>query len=185
MQMSQLNREIATLAGGCFWCLEAVFRQLRGVEQAVSGFIGGQVVNPTYKQVCGGQTGHAEAVQITFDPAVISFDELLAVFFSSHNPTTLNRQGHDIGTQYRSGIFYHTPQQQAAAQAMIEELNAAHLWPDPIVTEITPAPTFYPAEDYHQDYYANNRSQPYCQVVVAEKVAHVREMFAALLIAST
>lgn len=176
--MTANNREIATLAGGCFWCLEAVFRQLRGVELAVSGFIGGQLENPTYKQVCGGWTGHAEAVQITFDPAIISFDELLAVFFSSHNPTTLNRQGHDNGTQYRSGIFYHSSAQQAAAQVMIAELNAAHIWPDIIVTEVTPAPVFYPAENYHQDYFANNFSQPYCQAVVASKVAHVREHFA-------
>jgi len=169
---------VTTLAGGCFWCLEAVFRQLRGVERAVSGFIGGQVKNPTYEQVCGGQTGHAEAVQITFDPAVISFDELLAVFFSSHNPTTLNRQGNDIGTQYRSGIFYQTTEQMASARAMIAELDAARVWPNPIVTEVTPAPEFYPAEAYHQDYFANNARQPYCQVVVASKVAHVREMFA-------
>lgn len=176
--MTQTIREIATLAGGCFWCLEAVFRQLQGVEQAVSGFIAGHVPNPTYKQVCGGDTGYAEAVQITFDPTVISFDELLAVFFSSHNPTTLNRQGNDIGTQYRSGIFYHSAEQLASARAMIAELDAAHVWPNPIVTEVTPAPTFYPAEDYHQDYFANNAQQPYCQVVVASKVAHVREMFA-------
>lgn len=176
--MIQSNREVATLAGGCFWCLEAVFRQLQGVEQAVSGFIAGHVLNPTYKQVCTGETGHAEAVQITFDPAVISFDELLAVFFSSHNPTTLNRQGNDIGTQYRSGIFYHSAKQLTSARAMIAELDAAHVWPSPIVTEVTPAPTFYPAEDYHQDYFANNARQPYCQVVVASKVAHVREIFA-------
>ncbi len=178
IEPATLNRQIATLAGGCFWCLEAVFRQLRGVERAVSGFIGGQTADPTYKQVCGGDTGHAEAVQVTFDPAVISFDELLAVFFSSHNPTTLNRQGNDIGTQYRSGIFYHSPEQLASARAIIAELNAAHVWPDPIVTEVTPASTFYPAEDYHQDYFANNARQPYCQVVVAAKVAHVREAFA-------
>ncbi len=176
--MIQSMREIATLAGGCFWCLGAVFRQLRGVEKAVSGFIAGRAANPSYKQVCGGDTGHAEAVQITFDPSVISFDELLAVFFSSHNPTTLNRQGNDIGTQYRSGIFYHTAEQLASARAMIAELDAAHIWPNPVVTEVTAATTFYPAEDYHQDYFANNAQQPYCQVVVASKVAHVRKMFA-------
>jgi peptide-methionine (S)-S-oxide reductase len=178
---TKLNLETTTLAGGCFWCLEAVFRQLRGVEKAVSGFIDGQTLNPTYKQVCNGDTGHAEAVQITFDLTLISFEELLAVFFSSHNPTTLNRQGNDIGTQYRSGVFYHTPQQQAAAQAMVAELNAAQVWPHPIVTEITPASVFYAAEDYHQDYFANNAHQPYCQVVVAGKVAHVREAFPAKL----
>lgn len=169
--------ETTTLAGGCFWCLEAVFRQLRGVEKVVSGFIAGHTLNPTYKQVCNGDTGHAEAVQITFDPAQITFEELLAVFFSSHNPTTLNRQGNDIGTQYRSGVFYHSSEQQAAAQAMVEELNAAHVWPQPVVTEITPASVFYAAEDYHQDYFANNAHQPYCQVVVAGKVKHVREAF--------
>lgn len=176
--MTPTKQEIATLAGGCFWCLEAVFRQLRGVEHAVSGFIGGQSADPTYKQVCEGWTGYAEAVQITFDPAVISFEELLAVFFSSHNPTTLDRQGHDVGTQYRSGIFHHSPEQRAAAQAMIAELDAARVWADPVVTEITPASVFYPAESYHQDYFANNPGQPYCQVVVASKVAHVRKAFA-------
>ncbi len=176
--MTREYREIATLAGGCFWCLEAVFRQLRGVETAVSGFIGGTLADPTYQQVCGGNTGHAEAVQISFDPSLISYDELLAVFFSSHNPTTLNRQGNDIGTQYRSGIFYHSAEQLASARAVIAELDAAHVWRDPIVTEVTAASRFYPAEEYHQDYFANNARQPYCQLVVAAKVAHVREMFA-------
>lgn len=165
--------ETATLAGGCFWCLEAVFRQLRGVEQVVSGFIGGRLANPSYKQVCGGDTGHAEAVQISFDPAVVSFRDLLEVFFALHDPTTLNRQGNDVGTQYRSGIFYHSAAQRDAARRYIAELENAPL----VVTEITPAGTFYPAEDYHQDYFANNAYQPYCQVVVAPKVLKVRKLF--------
>ena len=169
--------QTATLAGGCFWCLEAVFRQLQGVEAAVSGFIGGHALNPGYKAVCGGDTGHAEAVQIAYDPEKITFEDLLAVFFSSHDPTTLNRQGNDVGTQYRSAIFTHTPEQAAAARTMIDELEAARVWPRPVVTEITPAGTFYPAEDYHQDYFANNPNQPYCQVVVAGKVDHVRRAF--------
>lgn len=172
------NHETIILAGGCFWCLEAVFRQLRGVRSAVSGYIGGRVENPDYKQVCTGTTGHAEAVQITFDPALISLQELLEVFFSSHDPTTLNRQGNDIGTQYRSGIFYHTPEQEQIARQFIADLDAASLWPDPVVTEIMPATTFYPAEDYHQDYYASNARQPYCQLVVAPKVVKVRQHFA-------
>jgi peptide-methionine (S)-S-oxide reductase len=174
----QSNREIATLAGGCFWCFEAVFRQLKGVDKAVSGYIGGHVDNPTYKQVCGGDTGHAEAVQITFDPALITFGDLLEVFFALHDPTTLNRQGNDIGTQYRSGIFYHSAQQLATARQFIAELDAAHHWSAPVVTEITAASTFYPAEDYHQDYFANNAGQPYCQMVVAPKVTKVRKYFA-------
>lgn len=167
-----------TLAGGCFWCLEAVFRQLRGVLSAVSGYTGGHLPQPTYKQVCGGDTGHAEAVQISFDPALISLRDLLAVFFASHDPTTLNRQGNDIGTQYRSAIFYQDSEQKAEAQRLITELQAAHIWPQRIMTEITPAGMFYPAEGYHQDYYANNACQPYCQVVVAPKLAHVRAQFA-------
>jgi peptide-methionine (S)-S-oxide reductase len=173
----QSNREIATLAGGCFWCFEAVFRQLKGVEKAVSGFIGGHVLEPTYKQVCGGDTGHAEAVQIAFDPAVISFRDLLEVFFALHDPTTLNRQGNDVGTQYRSGVFHHSAEQQKTAQQFIAELDASGEWPRRVVTEVTPASTFYPAEDYHQDYFANNARQPYCQLVVAPKVAKVRQKF--------
>lgn len=171
------EREIATLAGGCFWCLEAVFRQLNGVEKAVSGFIGGKVLNPTYKQVCGGDTGHAEAVQITFDPSVISFGDLLEVFFALHDPTTLNRQGNDKGTQYRSGVFYHSEQQQIFAQQFIARIDASGEWPNQVVTEVTPAGTFYPAEEYHQDYFANNAYQPYCQLVVAPKVVKVRQQF--------
>ncbi len=171
-------QEIATLAGGCFWCLEAVFKQLRGVRKVVSGFIGGQLANPTYKHVCSGLTGHAEAVQITFDPGIISFRELLEVFFASHNPTTLNRQGNDVGTQYRSGVFYHTEAQREEALRTIAELNTRGVWHDPLVTEVTLASTFYPAEDYHQDYFVNNAQQPYCQLVVLPKVQDVRQKFA-------
>jgi peptide-methionine (S)-S-oxide reductase len=177
--MNLQKSEVATLAGGCFWCLEAVFRQLNGVAKVVSGFIGGHVNDPTYKQVCGGDTGHAEAVQITFDPALISFRDLLEVFFASHDPTTPNRQGNDVGTQYRSGIFYHSAAQQETAWQFIAELDAAGEWPHRVVTEITPASVFYPAEGYHQDYFANNARQPYCQLVVAPKVAAVRQKFAA------
>lgn len=171
------EKEVAIFAGGCFWCLEAVFRQLRGVESAVSGFIGGHRLNPTYKQVCEGTTGHAEAVQVTFDPQVISFHDLLEVFFASHNPTTLNRQGNDIGTQYRSGIFYQSEAQRLAAVQFIRNLDSSGAWSNPVVTEITSAGQFYPAEGYHQDYLANNTSQPYCQLVVMPKVAHVRQKF--------
>ncbi len=166
-----------TLAGGCFWCLEAVFRQLKGVRKAVSGYTGGQTLNPTYKQVCSGATGHAEAVQVTFDPAVITLEDLLAVFFASHDPTTLNRQGNDVGTQYRSGIFYHSEEQARLAGQCIQALQKPRHWPSPIVTEVTPATIFYPAEDYHQDYFANNPNQPYCMVVVAGKVDKVRKLF--------
>lgn len=167
--------EIATLAGGCFWCLEAVFRRLNGVDKVVSGYMGGHVANPDYKSVCSGNTGHAEVVQITFDPAVIRFDELLEVFFAIHDPTTLNRQGNDRGTQYRSAIFYHSPEQKTQAEMAIMREQAN--WPDAIVTELTEAKTFYPAEDYHQDYYANNPYQPYCQFVVAPKVRKALEKF--------
>jgi peptide-methionine (S)-S-oxide reductase len=172
------NHQTIILAGGCFWCMEAVFRQLKGVQRAVSGYIGGYVPDPGYKLVCNGTTGHAEVVQLTFDPALISLRELLEVFFSSHDPTTLNRQGNDVGTQYRSGIFYCTVEQKQIAQQFIAELNVAHFWPTPVVTEITPADTFYPAEDYHQDYFANNAHQSYCQLVVAPKIAKVRQYFA-------
>ncbi|MFM9912098.1 MAG: peptide-methionine (S)-S-oxide reductase MsrA [Methylophilaceae bacterium] len=171
-----MNQTI-TLAGGCFWCLEAVYRQLKGVNKAVSGYIAGHVLNPTYKQVCTGTTGHAEAVQVTFDPDVISLEDLLAVFFASHDPTTLNRQGNDIGTQYRSGIFYHTDEQREQVKKVIKTLEEKRYFPKPIVTELTAASTFYAAEDYHQDYYANNPNQPYCMVVVADKVNKVRKLF--------
>jgi peptide-methionine (S)-S-oxide reductase len=169
--------ETATLGGGCFWCLEAVYDQLKGVQDVVSGYAGGQVVNPTYRQVCSGTTGHAEVVQIRFDPQVITFDDLLDVFFTIHDPTTLNRQGADVGPQYRSAIFYHSPEQQAIAERKIKELDAQRLWPDPIVTEITPFDVFYPAEDYHQEYYENNLNQGYCQFIIAPKVAKFRKLY--------
>ena len=167
--------ETATLAGGCFWCLEAVFRRLKGVESVISGYMGGVAPNPTYRDVCTGTTGHAEVVQIRFDPAAISYADLLEVFFAIHDPTTLNRQGSDRGTQYRSAIFYHTPEQKAAAESALKAEQAN--WPDPIVTELMPVEAFYPAEDYHQDYFANNTYQPYCQFVVAPKVRKVVEKF--------
>jgi peptide-methionine (S)-S-oxide reductase len=169
--------EVATLGGGCFWCLEPIFDNLKGVEDVVSGYSGGAVRNPTYRQVCDGDTGHAEVVQVAFDPAVISFREILEVFFTFHDPTTLNRQGNDVGTQYRSAIFYHTPEQQATARQVIDELNAARIWDKPIVTEVTPFDIFYPAEDYHQEYFARNGGQPYCQFVIAPKVAKFRKQY--------
>ena len=171
------GKEVATLAGGCFWCLEAVFDGMKGVASVESGYMGGQTANPTYEQVCGGDTEHAEVVRVTFDPAVVSFKELLEVFFVIHDPTTLNRQGNDFGTQYRSVIFYHTPQQKADAEAVIARLNDAKLWSGPIVTDLTPATTFYMAEGYHQEYFARNPYQPYCQAVVAPKVAKFRKHF--------
>lgn len=170
-------RETATLAGGCFWCLEAVFADLRGVEKVESGYAGGAVPHPSYQQVCTGSTGHAEVVQITFDPRVISLAELLEVFFTVHDPTTLNRQGSDVGTQYRSAIFYRTPEQQAIARQAIEELNAAGIWEAPLVTEVTPLAAFYPAEDYHRDYYRRNPDQPYCRAIISPKVAKFRARF--------
>jgi len=174
---THVHPEVATLAGGCFWCLEAVFDQLDGVVSVESGYANGHVPHPTYRQVCSGTTGHAEVVQITFDPAVVSFRDLLHVFFTIHDPTTLNRQGADVGTQYRSGIFFHSPEQQSMANAVIAELNAQNLWGRPIVTEVAPLDTFYIAEEYHQEYYENNAVQPYCQVVVAPKVAKFRKQF--------
>jgi len=171
------GKEIATLAGGCFWCLEAVYDGMKGVESVESGYMGGQVPNPTYEQVCGGDTGHAEVVRVTFDPAAVLFKDLLEVFFVIHDPTTLNRQGNDAGTQYRSAIFYHTPQQKADAEELIAHLDAAKLWNGPIVTEVTPATVFHVAEGYHQEYFARNPRQPYCQAVVAPKVAKFRKHF--------
>ena len=171
------RREVATMAGGCFWCLEAVFDEVQGVEHVESGYAGGTVANPTYRQVCGGATGHAEVVRITFDPAIVSFRDLLNIFFTIHDPTTLNRQGSDIGTQYRSAIFYHSPEQKATAEQVIKEINEAKIWPAPIVTEVTPFQGFYMAEDYHQEYFANNGEQPYCQFVVAPKVAKFRARY--------
>jgi len=174
---SERSRETATLAGGCFWCLEAVFKQLRGVERVESGYAGGEVNNPSYRQVCAGTTGHAEVVQVTFDPHVLSFKELLEVFFTIHDPTTLNRQGADVGTQYRSAIFYHSPEQKETAREVISETNAANVWDSQIVTEVAPLTEFYPAEDYHRDYFEKNPYQPYCQVVIAPKVAKFRKHF--------
>ena len=173
--------EVATLGAGCFWCSEAVFDSLKGVSSVESGYTGGKTVNPTYEQICNGDTGHAEVARVTFDPAVISLREILAVFFSIHDPTTPNRQGNDVGTQYRSAIFYHTPEQQAAAEKFIAELTAKKLFRGRIVTEVVPAPAFYMAEDYHQEYFANNDRQPYCRAVVAPKVAKLRKNFAHLL----
>ena len=180
-QGSTHTHEIATLAGGCFWCLEAVYDQLKGVEHVESGYTGGHAINPSYRQVCNGDTGHAEAIQITFDPQVVSFKDLLDIFFTIHDPTTLNRQGADMGTQYRSAIFYRSPEQKAVAEQAIAELNASKIWGDPIVTELAPAPTFYVAEAYHQEYFENNGSQPYCRAVVAPKVAKFRQKFTAKL----
>jgi peptide-methionine (S)-S-oxide reductase len=179
--MTSPSSETATLGGGCFWCTEAVFDQLDGVTDVVSGYAGGHVQNPTYRQVCDGTTGHAEVVQVRFDPAKISFREILEVFFSSHDPTTLNRQGNDVGTQYRSAIFTHSEEQRRAAQELIAELNELKAWPNPIVTEVTSFTNFFPAEDYHQEYFANNGGQPYCQFVVAPKVAKFRKQYAARL----
>jgi peptide-methionine (S)-S-oxide reductase len=170
--------ETAILGGGCFWCLEAVFDDLAGVISVESGYAGGARPDPTYDDVCGGRTGHAEVVRITFDPAVVSFRDLLTVFFTIHDPTTRNRQGNDVGTQYRSVVFCATPEQRATAAAIVAELGAAKLWRDPIVTEIADAATFFPAENYHQEYYARNGGQPYCQAVVAPKVAKFRKHFA-------
>ena len=175
--MANGEREVATLGGGCFWCLEAVFEQLRGVEKVESGYAGGHAARPTYHAVCEGTTGHAEVVQVTFDPAVLSYRDLLGVFFTIHDPTTLNRQGADVGTQYRSAVFYHSPEQKAAAEETIRALEAEGVWDDPIVTEVVPLAEFYPAEDYHQEYYRNNTYQPYCQVVIAPKMARFRRAY--------
>ena len=173
--MSQ--RELATLAGGCFWCLEAAFSDLRGVERAESGYAGGSTPNPSYEAVCTGKTGHAEVVQITFDPQAISFSDLLHVFFTIHDPTTLNQQGGDVGTQYRSAVFYHSPAQKAETERVIAELTSEKVWDDPIVTEVKPLEKFYPAEEYHRDYYRRNPNQGYCRAVIAPKVAKVRKLY--------
>jgi peptide-methionine (S)-S-oxide reductase len=172
-----MTREITTLGGGCFWCLEAVYDQLKGVEDVVSGYSGGRVSHPGYELVCTGTTGHAEVVQLTFDPDVVTFQDILRVFFTIHDPTTLNRQGADVGTQYRSAIFYHSAEQKTTAEAVIAEMTAAHVWDDPIVTEVTPFEVFYPAEDYHQGYFVHNPNQGYCRVVIAPKVAKFRKLY--------
>jgi peptide-methionine (S)-S-oxide reductase len=175
------TEETATLGGGCFWCLEAVYQQMEGVLAVESGYMGGSLPNPTYQQVCTGSTGHVEVVQVKFDPAISSYRDILEVFFAIHDPTSLDRQGDDAGIQYRSVIFYHGDAQRQAAEHTIAELNAEHIWPAPIVTEVRAAEPFYPAEDYHQDYFRNHPSQPYCAVVVAPKVSKFRQKFAAKL----
>ncbi len=173
--------ETATLAAGCFWCVEAVFDDLEGVHDVVSGYSGGHKENPTYREVCDETTGHAEVVQIRFDPEIISYDDILRIFFTVHDPTTLNRQGNDIGSSYRSAIFYHSDEQRVSAEAIKDEITAEALYADPIVTEITAFDKFWPAEDYHQEYFANNPNQPYCAAVVAPKVAKFRQKFASRL----
>jgi peptide-methionine (S)-S-oxide reductase len=175
--MSTNKLETATLGGGCFWCVEAIFQDLKGVQQVVSGYAGGTVENPTYQQVCTGTTGHAEVVQITFDPEVISFEDLLYIFWRTHDPTTLNRQGADVGTQYRSVIFYHDEEQKASAEKSKREAGTSGLWPNPIVTEITPFSNFYQAEDYHHDFYRQNPNQPYCRAVIDPKVRKFKKEF--------
>ena len=174
----QMAEEIATLGGGCFWCLEAVFDDLQGVLSVESGYAGGKNPNPTYKQVCSGTTNHAEVVRVRFDPAVLSYHDLLEIFFTIHDPTTLNRQGNDVGTQYRSVVFYHSPEQKETAEQVIRELTKTGIWDGAIVTQVVPATDFYVAEDYHQEYFQNNASQPYCQFVVAPKVQKFRSKFA-------
>ncbi|MCS7003923.1 MAG: peptide-methionine (S)-S-oxide reductase MsrA [Cytophagales bacterium] len=169
--------EVATFGAGCFWCVEAIFQRVNGVEKVVSGYMGGTTINPTYKEVCSGKTGHAEVCQITYNPAIISYEELLEIFFQTHDPTTLNRQGNDIGTQYRSVIFYHTPIQKELAENVKQKLTEAKIFKNPIVTEISPAKTFYPAEDYHQNYFNNNPHQPYCAFVIAPKVEKFQKVF--------
>ncbi len=173
--------QTAVLGGGCFWCVEAAINQLEGVQSVVSGYMGGHVANPTYQQVCGGRTGHVEVARIAFDPSIISYNDLLHVFFTLHDPTTLNRQGNDLGEQYRSAVFYLNQEQKKTAEDVIAELTREQVFPDPIVTAIEPAATFYPAEDYHQDYFANNPYQPYCLAVVSPKVKKIREKFASRL----
>ena len=173
--------EIATLAGGCFWCLEAVYQEMAGVRRVESGYMGGHVENPSYEDVCTGATGHAEVVQVTFDPSVASYREILEVFFAIHDPTTLNRQGNDVGTQYRSAIFYHDERQRSIAEDLIRELNAESASPGPIVTAVQPAEEFYKAENYHQNYFQEHSRQPYCAFVVAPKVKKFREKFASKL----
>lgn len=173
-----MKEETITLAGGCFWCTEAVFTDLKGVNEVVSGYTGGHVSSPTYEQICTGTTGHAEAIQVHFDPSVISLHDILTIFFTLHDPTTLNRQGADQGTQYRSAVFYSSEEQRAVTQTVIAEIEASEIWPDPIVTEVTALSEFYPAEDYHQRFYARNQGNMYCQVVINPKVAKLRASFA-------
>ena len=173
-----MNDAIATLAGGCFWCLESAYNRLEGVHEALSGYMGGELERPTYQQVCGGDTGHAEVVRVRFDPARVAYREVLEIFFTLHDPTTLNRQGNDLGTQYRSAIFWHDETQKAEAESLVARLTAERIFDQPIVTELAPATTFWPAEDYHQRYFDRNPHQPYCQYVVAPKLAKFRDKFA-------
>jgi peptide-methionine (S)-S-oxide reductase len=180
METGPDGKEVATFGGGCFWCTEAVFRELRGVEKVESGYAGGTVPNPSYEAVCSGRTGHAEVVQVTFDPHVISYRDLLEVFFATHDPTTENRQGADVGTQYRSTILYHDDAQRRTAEAVIAELERDGAFPEPIVTKVEPFDRFYPAERYHQEYFARNPRQPYCQIVIAPKLAKFRQKFATM-----
>jgi peptide-methionine (S)-S-oxide reductase len=175
--MAMANEQTAIFGGGCFWCIEAVFNRLRGVKSAVSGYMGGHVNKPTYRQVCNGDTGHVEVVQVKFDPDEISFRDLLEVFFEMHDPTTLNRQGNDVGEQYRSVIFYTSEAQEREAEEAITALNASKTYPEPVVTTVEPASTFYEAEGYHQEYYENNRTQPYCQFVITPKVKKFEKKF--------
>jgi len=176
------TKNIATLAGGCFWCLEAVYDDLKGVISVESGYSGGHILNPSYEQVCRGNTGHAEVVRITFDPKVISYKDLLNIFFTIHDPTTLNRQGADVGTQYRSAIFYHDEEQKRIAEEVVREITEEGIWDDPIMTEVTPFERFYIAEEYHQDYFANNPYQGYCRAVIAPKVAKFRKQYQEMLV---
>ncbi len=178
------GRETATLGGGCFWCLEAVFEMVEGVSQVKSGYAGGHVPDPTYEQVCAGTTGHAEVVQVTFDPSVIPYRDLLEIFFGIHDPTTLNRQGADVGTQYRSAVYAHSDEQSDTARTLIAELDGEGPWDDPILTEVEPLDTFYPADDYHDEYFRRNGGQPYCQIVIGPKVAKFRQLFAHRLVAA-
>ena len=176
-----MQMERATLGGGCFWCLEAIYLDLIGVAAVRSGYSGGETPNPTYEEVCGGGTGHAEVVEVEFDPSIVSYRELLEVFFATHDPTTLNRQGADVGTQYRSVIFYHSPRQESVARDVMEELKREGMWDDPLVTELSPSSAFYPAEAYHEDYFRRNPQQPYCQAVINPKMAKFRSRFASRL----
>ena len=171
------NTEVATMGSGCFWCSEAIFSQLKGVEKVESGYSGGRSAHPSYQDVCSGTTGHAETVQVTFDSNVISYEDILHIFFTTHDPTTLNRQGGDVGTQYRSVIFYHNDKQRETAQRIIKELNGSKVWKNPIVTELSPFKAFYKAEDYHQEFYERNRNYPYCQVVIEPKIAKLRQHY--------
>jgi peptide-methionine (S)-S-oxide reductase len=178
MNPTKIPTETATLGGGCFWCVEAVYLETTGIVSVVSGYMGGATANPTYEQVCSGRSGHVEVVQLTFDPNAITFREVLEIFFTVHDPTTLNRQGNDVGTQYRSVIFYHSPEQKAVAEEVIRQFTSEKVFDAPIVTAVEPARVFYPAEDYHQEYFANNPRQPYCTYVVAPKLQKFRKKFA-------